>query len=168
MATGRVGSLTKQCDRLLRDPSIPVPVKRWALSTLDELSGDRQRILRDGGYEDFVLEHIQREADRFKSDDRSGPLCSCRDTECPLKQQTLPAELRTAGSIAAGIREFRQQHRGNPHVLGEAQRSWSDLVGAVEQDLRRIMLHLSDETIPRDERTSPELSDAAVRSNSGP
>jgi hypothetical protein len=164
MATGRVRPLLKRIDILLRDPSIETAVKRWALSALEERASDRQRVLRDGGYEDFVLEHIQREAERFTSDDgeRTEPVCSCRDTECPMKQRTLPAQLQEVDSIDAGIRAFRQEHRGNPRVLGEAQQAWGDLVAGAEQDLRTIMLHLSDETIP----TGAEAGDDSTPSTS--
>ena len=168
MATGRVTPLLKRIDILLRDPSIETAIKRWALDELDERASDRQRVLREGAYEDFVLAHVQREAERFTSDDgeRTEPLCSCRDTECPMKQRTLPAHLQEADSIDAGIRAFRQEHRGNPRVLGEAQQAWGNLVADIEQDHREIMLHLSDETIPADAGTdeTPATSPAADRS----
>jgi hypothetical protein len=164
MATGRVRPLLKRIDILLRDPSIETAVKHWALEALDERAADRQRVLRSGGYGGFVLEYIQREAEAFTDDERecTEALCSCRNTECPLLQRTLPAPLLEADSIDAGIREFRQTHRGNPRVLGEAQQAWGDLVTGVEQDLRSIMLHLSDETIP----TGAEAGDDAAPSPS--
>jgi len=94
---------------------------------LDAVQADLDLVTRGReGYEDFLLTFIAREEDRYGADTvddthhdsvRDVPLCTCDDLGCELKHGRLPLAVRDADDLGRGIREFKQEHNGDPLVL---------------------------------------------------
>jgi hypothetical protein len=141
--------------------SIDDDLKRWAAEQLDAVQTDLDLVTRGRlGYEDFLLTFIGREEDRYTADTvddthhdsvREQPLCTCDDLGCELKRGQLPLAVRDAEDLGRGIREFKQEHNGDPLVLdhdgdpGGARQAWSDKRARVWRVLRRLDTYFTQE-----------------------
>lgn len=177
MTKDRFDALLDDVERQFRRSSsqISVDTKAYANRRLAEITPRIERVQRENAYQDFLLDHIQAEAEKFQlyiefrdsdiEDDsefvagryydelREHPVCLCDGKmahHCPLKQQKLPWEVRNAEDIDDGIREFKANHPARPVVLLDAQREFSKLVAAAERDLRELMSVLTSDEIPSD------------------
>ena len=158
---------------LLREPGDP-GLKLQASKRLRELRSDQQDVLSQDGRESFLLREMQREVDRFHAtpdelesldaaEPRSRPLCTCADTECPLKDGRLPVIVREAvrdgQPLREGIRRFRQNHIGDPLVLNDAEDALDDKVGRVMEGYDLVIISLSENT-PIEELEQRRTDDA--------
>lgn len=115
-----------------------------------DLYGEIVELRGDDAYHDFLLSFVAREVEKFRTpaadhgydDNREDPVCTCNDIQCELKQGRLPVEVRSADDYDRGIRAFRQDHRGHPRVLDEAQAAWRDKRGRVVTELRDMVVAL--------------------------
>ncbi|QZP37079.1 hypothetical protein [Halobaculum magnesiiphilum] len=155
--------------------NISLETKQYANRRLTEITPDLQRISRPNAYQDFLLDQIQAEKEKFqlaKRFDRSDaeskaefladeyyeelredPVCTCDGKhahKCVLKRGKLPIEVRNADNIDEGIREFRAEHNGRPLVLVDAQDEFAAFVGEVEAELRELIAVLTTDEIPDD------------------
>lgn len=127
-------------ERIIYHFSLPESVvssdaKEQARETLRESAAFRKVSLQPDGYEQFLLEYIQRELRSFHDGPRESDICGCDDPECPLKDERIPRAVRQADRIDTGIRDFRNQHGGEPIVLTEAQEQWRRTVQEVQDTL---------------------------------
>jgi hypothetical protein len=144
-----------------------------AEAVIHRVEADLARALRDDAAADWMLHYIEREQRRAGTSERETPVCQCDLSTCPLKQDRVPREIRTADSLAAGIRTFRQAHPGEPTVLEEAQQDWDRLLGRVHRHVRiaysilkQDLNHTGDEQpdypLPADVESAEALLDAAA------
>lgn len=151
--------LSREISRQFRRPGASMETKEWANEQLREISADFETVRRPDGYQDFLLDVILRERERFRATEdeledlpyssiRAELLCSCRNSECPLKEGEIPREIREAASFERGLRRFKQSHRGDPIVLREARSDWNERVSRVKTTLRRVLSALSNNQIP--------------------
>jgi len=141
------------------DPSVDTRVKLWARARRSEIRSELELVTRPGGYEDFILSYLQREAAKYKAyldgepaahpygGERTRQLCSCTSSECPLKEERLPRQLDDAESLDRGIVRFRHAHRGHPLLLDEAREAFAETVTRVEQALTTITIGLANEVV---------------------
>lgn len=142
--------------------------EQYANWKLTQIRPKLQRVKRETAYEDFLLRHLESEREKFRlyrqdgereeildgtpyDELREEPVCTCngkRSHQCPLKRGILPREVREAGDLDEGIRQFAANHDGNPVVLYDAQDAFESLVGAVEKELRELLSVLTLDTIP--------------------
>jgi len=136
-------------------------LKEWATDQLDAIQADLDLVTRGReGYEDFLLTFIAQENERYSADSldhthhdtlRDEPLCTCNDLGCELKHGQLPLAVRDADDIGRGIREFKQEHSGDPLVLdygGDprgARQAWSAKRARVWRVLRRLDTYFRQE-----------------------
>jgi len=136
-------------------------LKEWATDQLDAVQADLDLVTRGReGYEDFLLTFIAQENERHVADSpddthhdsvRDEPLCTCDDLGCELKRGELPLAVRDADDIGHGIREFKQEHTGDPLVLdydGDppgARQAWSAKRSRVWRVLRRLDTYFTQE-----------------------
>lgn len=150
---------SREIVRQLRRPGAAIRTKEWADQQLSDISRELGIVRRPNGYQDFVLDGILEERSKFRSteDDlerlpydelRDDPLCTCENSECPIKQGKIPLEIREADDFESGLREFRQRHPGDPVVLREIRDEWFDLVDRVRSTQRRVLSALSNNQIP--------------------
>jgi len=175
-------SLRDDVDRQFKRASrnVSIETKQWANQKLTELTPRLHEVTREDAYEDYLLDSIQAEAEKFQlytefqdsdlgrqefvadtyyDELRDRPVCTCdgkHGHKCPLKLRELPREIRRADDLDAGIREFRAGHRGRPIALLDAQQAFAAKVAHVEQELRTLLSVLSSDEIPAD------TDDAAV------
>lgn len=157
-----VQDLLDDIRRLIRDANVDGDVKRSAIADLQELDPQIDRVTNDDRYRDFLLQELQASRERYQiycaentderleaspyDEVRTEPVCTCSGRyapRCPLKRGELPREIRTADTLAEGIREFRMNHNGNPLVLTSAQQRWSEEVAEVQTELRKLVSRLS-------------------------
>jgi hypothetical protein len=159
--------ITRQFRRNGGDPD----VKTWANNTLESIQTDFERIRHTNGYQDFILEYLSGEIERFHADDktdlentpyeepRTTQLCTCNTGECPLKQGRIPREIKHANSFTSGLREFTQHHQGDPIVLTEAKTLYFETITQVKSTLRTVVTALTNNRLPSDLESS-DVSEA--------
>lgn len=132
-------------DRVYRrfyNQGIAEDVKEWANAQLRAIQGDLDYVLdHDDGYQEFLLEYIQQEAEKDE-DDREASVCTCDDFGCKLKRGQLPHVIRDADDMAVGIKEFEQIHDGTPIVLQEGSAEWSEKRAYCWYVLRELEAHM--------------------------
>ena len=158
----------------VEDPSEDIApdkdVIKEVIAREDDVAKRANAVLRTDAYQDFLLSFVQQEREKFLAEEpddhdygdeaRTEPLCTCSDAYCDLKQGQLPAVVRSADDLDAGIREFKQRHNGYPRVLDEAQAERDAELSGVVRDLGRMITSLS-KNIPLSEfTTSPEATDS--------
>lgn len=175
MTMDRFDALYDDVQRQFRRASsqVSIETKQYANRRLTEITPRIERVQRENAYQDFLLDYIQAEAEKFQlfvefrksdvddkeefldgryyDDFREDPVCLCDGKmghSCPLKTKRLPWEVRDADNIDDGIREFKGNHSGQPVVLLDAQREFAKLVASVEQDLRDLLSVLASDEIP--------------------
>lgn len=177
MTLDRFEGLVDQVERQFRRASsnVSYATKAYANRRLTEITPDLQRITRANAYQDFLLDQLQAEKEKFqlykrfqRSDAdsieafledeyydelRQRPVCTCDGKhahKCPLKRGKLPFEVRNADDIDDGIREFKAEHNGRPLVLVDAQDKFATHVANVEADLRDLIAVLATDELPPD------------------
>lgn len=140
-----VDSLMENVTAKLQAPSTEPELKFDARDRLKEVRSDARLISSENGYENFLLEYVQKEYQKFTDDkrERSDPLCTCSNSQCDLKVGRVPLDVRNADSVSQGIRMFEQTHTGRPVVLHDARREWARKVDRVEEELMTISVHLT-------------------------
>lgn len=173
----RFDGLLDQVERQFRRASseVSLETKLYANKRLTEITADIQKVTRENAYQDYLLDELQAEKEKFQLfvefrqsdvDDegeflagryhdelRERPVCTCGGKfghRCPLKRGRLPREVRTAQNVDDGIREFKASHGGQPLVLLDAQEEFAAFVGEVEQDLRELLAVITTDEIPSD------------------
>lgn len=126
--TSHIKQLERQFDRALarcRDES----VIRWAIDGRREMREQLDYLRRENGYEHYVLDRIHEE--RQKSMDER-QICTCGNSDCELKQGSIPRDLRRADDFETGVRRFKQNHYGKPIVLENCRDEWAEMIHVVE------------------------------------
>lgn len=153
--------LSSQLDDALVEPGSQVDAdrRRWARQQLSEISYARQLLLRPHATEEFILDYIEAENERFDRGDREATpysgarqrdRCGCtRGTACPLRKGKLFREVRERDDTAAAIRQVKQEHP-NPILLIEAQRQLLRLRAWVTTSLQHILLHVRSDVPAED------------------
>lgn len=138
-------SLSKKVDKQLERSSASPEVKEWALTQLQAVQ-EEYDLLASGDYEEFILSYLSVQVEEFRSGERVDPICTCRDSDCPLKHGRMPREVRRLGSLTDGVRAFSQRHRGTPLVLEEAREDYLSKRSIVIGTLRRVLAGLTSDT----------------------
>lgn len=144
--------------------------KEWADEQLNQISGELETIRRQDGFQDFALDRILQEREKYRASEdeledlpygelRDDPLCTCPNSECPIKEGELPRKIRDADDFETGLREFRQTHRGDPVVLREIRDEYDETVSRVKSTLRRVLSALSNNQIPGEPESETVLED---------
>ena len=118
--------LTESIVARFENPAISTALKDWANEEVYALQPELDLVLQgDDGYEDFLLDEIQREVEKYQARSvdsapydelRERPLCTCDDLGCSLKRGKIPSAIRHADSLTLGIRRFKQSQIGRAHV----------------------------------------------------
>jgi hypothetical protein len=170
--------LRKDVDRQFRRASrkVSMETKQHVNRRLTDLRPKIHAVCREDGYEDHLIDSIQREKERFQlyrrfqntdvedgaafladtpyDEFRTQPVCTCDGKHahrCPIKLGRLPREIRDADTIDAGIRDFQGVHGGRPLALLDAQDTFAEKQAAVEEELRTCLAILSTDEIPEDD-----------------
>ncbi len=177
MTFDHLESLRDDVDRQFKRSSraISVTTKYWANRKLTEITPRLRSVTRENAYEDYLLDAVQAEAEKFRhyvefqdadasrdefldsihyDELRERPVCTCTGQhahKCPVKLGKLPREVRVAEDIDDGLREFRANHNGRPLVLMDAQDQFAAKVADVERELRSLLSVLTSDEIPDDE-----------------
>lgn len=178
MTLNLIEKLAKDVNERLASGSVSIETKRSAREALEEVLEDVELMLEgESGFEDVILEHLQLERERYVADTaddlpswidddlgvRAEPLCSCRSSDCDIKQGKIPVSVRKADSLRDGIREFKQSHPGYPEALDAAATEYRRRRGRVHQRLRLVNAALgSNVTVDRlrEPAEPPENDDA--------
>jgi hypothetical protein len=149
------------------DPDIRTDLKVACRQELADVQDELLALDRQRERERFLHQYIEEQvaladadtvadldADVFDdpSDDdlRDKPLCTCPDPYCDLKMGELPIELQQAADFETGVSDFRQDHRGSPKVLDEADQAYIDRITSVLDVLLTVQIALSNKTHPSD------------------
>ena len=133
-------------------------------------------VLDEDGFLEFLADYLNREATKFAAYDRgeprdhphdgtrTDPLCGCSDRYCPLKEATLPRQIKEADNPHEAIREFKQSHRGDPFVLGDALDAYDQKRAEYKSQFRKIYLCATEEIHPNElgESEATEGDDTAT------
>lgn len=141
----QIRQLTQRMNREFEKPSVSAASKRAVQHYVREMQDDYQLTRRRDGYEEYLLQYVSRQQDAFETGDRGEPVCTCHNPECPLKRRRLPRTVRRADDVDSGIRAYRNDHRGDPVVLAEAQRAWGRAAGRVEATLQHCLTVLTND-----------------------
>jgi len=92
---------------------------------LDGVREHEQFILREDGYEEFLLSFVKR---------YDGEACDCRNYGCPLKQGRVPRRvINVRDGWRREVRRYAHEHRGSAAALVKAQDEYAAKVRELEQ-----------------------------------
>jgi hypothetical protein len=136
----RIERLEKDIRAHLEDDLADRETKREAAERLRDIDVMRSRMSQDKPFERFLQQYLRDERGKYP-DEREEPLCECGHPDCDLKQARLPACIRRADSVQAGIDEFQSRHPQGV-VLLEAREEWNEQVADYRASLREIRADL--------------------------
>jgi hypothetical protein len=173
MAVSLIDKLAKDVNERLASGGASPETKQSVMRELESVLADIELMLEgDEGFEDVLLEHLQRERERYKADTpddlpdwidddtvRRETLCTCRNSDCDIKKGKIPVAVRKADTMRKGIREFKQNHSGYPEALDAAAERYFERRGAVHQRLRLCNAALGSDVTVDALRAPSEASD---------
>lgn len=144
-----IKTLTRKISKERQKPDIKPEVEEYVNSTMLEIFKDLEQLREPMGFENFLIDEIQQEAEKLKDPegDRDKPVCECVNSECPLKNGQLPLAIRQADSLTQGILNYRQEH-ATPIVLQEKQEEWREKKAKVQQQLSVVLVALQRNQVP--------------------
>lgn len=145
---------SKVIRQYIGSPDVDADVDAWARRLLMDVYEDIATLRETNGQMNFLIQYVDRQTEAFKDpeDDRDEPLCSCYNSECPLKNGKIPVAIQEADSLTAGLIEYRQQH-AIPYVLHDAQDEWKQMQARVEDRLKRVVEAYKRNQVPADADT---------------
>jgi len=72
-------------------------------------------------------------------EDEAAHLCNCSRPTCPVKNETLPAQVTRADQLDEGIRHYQNNHLGDAVVLTAARDDFAETCAEIKQTLRRAV-----------------------------
>lgn len=152
----------------IQDPSSQIDFELVAAVHADLAEHDKiiGKAVDPDGFVRVGLDVLEREKAKFDADDpsehdyegdREKPLCGCSDPLCTIKQATVPMEVKEASFFKAGLREFRERHDGNAHVLSEMEEVHEETRAEALIHLRRNWIALQHERHPQDVKEYAEM-----------